>query len=62
MHLRVRENRNENKNRVCLFVCLFSDILTLYMPMWSILHMTVMAIVAVVAPRTGKTNKNGLKK
>jgi len=32
------------------------------MPMWSILHMTVMAIVAVVAPRTGKTNKNGLKK
>jgi len=29
-------------------------------PMWSILHMTVMSLVAAVVPRTGQIIKNGL--
>jgi len=28
---------------------------------WSILHMTVTSLLAVVAPRTGKIIKNGYK-
>jgi len=39
---------------------IYRFLLTLQMPMWSILHVTMTSLVAVVALRTGKIIKNNV--